>query len=56
MHDIDGALCTSSRKGDIISGKCAQNFSIFSEKMPNIWKISCSICVMAMIWQKCTKI
>ena len=56
MHDIDGALCTSSRKRNIKSGKRAQNFSIFSGKLPNIRKISCSICIMAMIWPKCTKI
>ena len=52
MHDKDGTLCTSSWKCDIISVKCAQNFSIFSEKLPNIWKISCSIypvCLMIIL-------
>ena len=56
MHDIDGAFCASSGLTTVISGKNAQYFSIFSEKLPNVWKKSCSVFAVEMIWLKRTKI
>ena len=56
MHAIDGAFSASSWLATVIFGKNAQYFSIFSEKLPKIWKKSCSVFSVVWIWLKHTKI
>ena len=56
MHNIDGAICGSSGWATFTSGKNNQNFSTFLKNLPNILNKSRSVCAVAMIWQKGTKI